>query len=123
MARRDSGGDAAAEAGRAALIELIEILRECRRGVVVVGGWVPHLLFPDADEPPVSTIDVDLALHPQRRQQVRRSSVGQWLDRHRCGVAGSGALSRGVRGGVPGSPGQLLSSRVAAVERAVSGCK
>ncbi len=47
---------------RAVLIELLHLMRDFRDHLVVVGGWVPALLLPNAPEPYVGTLDVDLAL-------------------------------------------------------------
>ena len=40
----------------------VAILAAFRDAMVVVGGWVPDLLFPAADPRHVGSIDVDLAL-------------------------------------------------------------
>ncbi|MCZ7625382.1 MAG: hypothetical protein M5R38_05700 [Candidatus Methylomirabilis sp.] len=52
----------AAEACKAVLIELIHLMGEFRDHMVVVGGWVPALLLPEAPEPHSGTLDIDLAL-------------------------------------------------------------
>ena len=52
----------AAEACKAVLIELIHLMGELRDYMVVVGGWVPALLLPEATEPRAGTLDIDLAL-------------------------------------------------------------
>ena len=44
------------------LIELIHLMGEFRDHIVVVGGWVPSLLFRDAVEVHSGTLDIDLAL-------------------------------------------------------------
>lgn len=51
------------EACKAVLIELVHVVGEFRDNMVVVGGWVPCLLFPKAPEPHVGTLDIDLALN------------------------------------------------------------
>ncbi|OGS38294.1 MAG: hypothetical protein A2551_08230 [Elusimicrobia bacterium RIFOXYD2_FULL_34_30] len=45
------------------LIELMTILGEFRRNIVVVGGTVPFLLFPDSNEKHIGTIDIDIAFN------------------------------------------------------------
>ena len=52
-------------AGRACavLLELAHLLGEYRQDVVLVGGWVPELLFPEAEITHVGSLDVDLALN------------------------------------------------------------
>src|SRR3990172_7571821 len=52
----------AMEASKAVLIELIHLMGEFRDHMVVVGGWVPALLLPEAAEPYGGTLDIDLAL-------------------------------------------------------------
>lgn len=61
VTRRDYTAEAA-EACKAVLIELIHLMGEFRDHMVVVGGWVPALLFPEVQEPHASTLDIDLAL-------------------------------------------------------------
>ncbi len=50
------------EAARRVLVDLGQILASFSDCIVLVGGWVPDLLIPDAPEPHVGSIDVDLAL-------------------------------------------------------------
>jgi hypothetical protein len=59
--RRDYLGGAI-EATRMVLIELAQLLGEFRDQLVVVGGLVPSLLFRDASEPHIGTLDIDVAL-------------------------------------------------------------
>ena len=54
--------DRQVEAARRVLVDVGQILASFRDAMVVVGGWVPDLLFPAADPPHVGSIDVDLAL-------------------------------------------------------------
>jgi hypothetical protein len=61
VTRRDYTAEAA-EACRAVLIELVHLMGEFRDYMVVVGGWVPALLLPEATEPHAGTLDIDLAL-------------------------------------------------------------
>jgi hypothetical protein len=53
------------EAARSVIVELFQILAAYRRGMVLIGGWVPELLFPSAKPPHTGSIDVDLLLNPQ----------------------------------------------------------
>jgi hypothetical protein len=59
--RRDHTAEAM-EACRAVLIELVHLMGELRDHMVVVGGWVPALLLPEAAEPHAGALDIDLAL-------------------------------------------------------------
>ena len=61
VTRRDYLGEAV-EAARSVMIELVHLLGEYRRSLVLIGGWVPELLLPGRDGPHVGSIDVDLAL-------------------------------------------------------------
>jgi hypothetical protein len=49
-------------AGRAVLIEVANVLGAFRDHLVVVGGWVPELLFPNQEH--IGSLDVDLAVAP-----------------------------------------------------------
>lgn len=54
------------QAARAVLIEVMHVLGEYRGEIVLVGGWVPELLLPDAHQRHVGSIDIDLALDHRR---------------------------------------------------------
>jgi hypothetical protein len=49
-------------ASRAVLIEVANVLGAFRNHLVVVGGWVPELLFPNREH--IGSLDVDLAVAP-----------------------------------------------------------
>ena len=51
------------EAARSVMLELVRLLGEYHDDIVVVGGWVPALLIPQAAEPHIGSLDVDLALN------------------------------------------------------------
>ena len=51
------------QAARRVLLELTRVLGEYTDHIVVVGGWVPELLIPQAPEPHTGSIDVDLAVN------------------------------------------------------------
>jgi len=61
VTRRDYTAEAA-EACKAVLIELVHLMGEFRDQMVVLGGWVPALLLPEATEPYGGVLDIDLAL-------------------------------------------------------------
>ncbi len=61
VARPDYRADAVA-AARSVLLEVWRILGEYRDQIVLVGGWVPELLFPDAEPKHIGSLDIDLAL-------------------------------------------------------------
>src|SRR5437773_2427604 len=60
VSRRDYTAEAVA-ACKSVLVELVHMLGEFKDQVVVVGGWVPVLLIPDAAERHPGTLDIDLA--------------------------------------------------------------
>ena len=49
-------------AARSVLLELSHLLGSYRNGIVIVGGWVPGLLFPSTAEQHIGSTAVDLAL-------------------------------------------------------------
>jgi hypothetical protein len=53
-------------AARRLLRQVCEILAEHREDAVLIGGWVPGLLFPAADPPHPGSIDVDVALRLEK---------------------------------------------------------
>lgn len=53
------------EACKSALVELVHLLGEFRDSMVLVGGWVPPLLYPAAANTHVGSLDIDLALNHQ----------------------------------------------------------
>ncbi len=54
--------DRQVEAARRVLVDVGQVLQSFRDAIVLVGGWVPDLLLPDAEPAHVGSIDVDLAL-------------------------------------------------------------
>ena len=51
------------QAAHRVLVDVGQVLSSFRDAIVVVGGWVPDLLLPDAEPEHVGSIDVDLALY------------------------------------------------------------
>ena len=60
---RKDYNDLSVRAARSVLLELVRILGEYRNDIVVVGGWVPALLFDNVEEKHIGSIDVDVALN------------------------------------------------------------
>lgn len=54
------------EAARRVVIEVAQNPGEFAEACVLVGGWVPDLLIPDPEAEYAGSIDVDLALNPER---------------------------------------------------------
>jgi hypothetical protein len=62
------------EAAHRVLVDVGQVLQSFREAIVLVGGWVPDLLLPDAEPAHVGSIDVDLAL------DVGKLSDGRYAD-------------------------------------------
>ena len=60
MAKLDQYDDDAIAACKSVMVEVLTILGKHREHLIVVGGWVPPLLFGEGDH--VGSIDVDLAI-------------------------------------------------------------
>ncbi len=60
--------DERVEANRALLREVCALMATHGDDVVLVGGWVPDVLFPTARPPHVGSIDVDMLLRLRREQ-------------------------------------------------------
>ena len=64
------------EAARRVLVDLGQVLGSWFEGsIVVIGGWVPDLLLPDAVEPHIGSLDVDLALDPDKLREGRYAEI------------------------------------------------
>ncbi len=63
------------EAARRVLVDVGQVLAAFQDCLVLVGGWVPDLLLPDADEPHVGSVDVDLALDAEKLQDGRYAEL------------------------------------------------
>lgn len=59
------------DASRILLGEVVALIAEHRDDAVLVGGWVPSVLFPDAKPPHVGSVDVDLAMRLRRAGYAR----------------------------------------------------
>jgi hypothetical protein len=55
-------GKSEVDACLSVLLEVIQVLGEFKDHMVVIGGWVPSLLFPKAEDPHVGSLDIDVAL-------------------------------------------------------------
>lgn len=68
-------------AGHAVLIEVLTILGRYRDGMVLIGGWVPELMFPGSGH--AGSFDVDVALDARKIRPDAYESI-----RHRLKAAG-----------------------------------
>lgn len=62
-------------AARALLHDLCVLLAEHRDDAVLVGGWVPDVLFPEARPPHVGSVDVDLVMRLNREGYGRLTAI------------------------------------------------
>jgi hypothetical protein len=60
--QRDDYSARQIKAAHRVLVDLGQVLASFKDSLVIVGGWTPDLLLPNADEPHIGSIDVDLAL-------------------------------------------------------------
>jgi hypothetical protein len=72
----------ATEAARMVLLELVRILGEYRDDLVLVGGWVPELLFSHAKPKHVGSTDIDMAVNHRTVDEERYRTISQHLRRH-----------------------------------------
>ena len=79
--RTDYTADAV-EAARSVLLELTHLLGEYHDGIVIVGGWVPDLLFSAAGQRHIGSLDVDVALDHQMLQEAGYKTILQLLLSH-----------------------------------------
>ena len=63
------------EAAHRVLIDVGQVLASFMDCLVVVGGWVPDLLIPEAEESHVGSIDVDLALDAAKLNEGRYAEM------------------------------------------------
>src|SRR5262245_21488353 len=78
MATSESGAsDPRVSASRSVLVEVMTILGADIDKMVIVGGWVPELLYPGHGH--MGSIDVDCALDGRRIQQAAYESIRKRL--------------------------------------------
>lgn len=51
------------EAARAVLLEVLNAIGAMRDELVIVGGWVPDLLYPESNH--IGSSDIDMAVSPK----------------------------------------------------------
>jgi hypothetical protein len=55
-------GDRVTRATQRVLLEVFQLLEKFHGSLILIGGWVPIMMIPDAEDKHVGTIDVDLAI-------------------------------------------------------------
>jgi hypothetical protein len=63
------------EAARRVLVDVGQVLAGFQDCVVLVGGWVPDLLIPVAEEPHTGSIDVDFAIDARKLRKGRYAEM------------------------------------------------
>ena len=79
VARRIDYTAEAVEAARSVLLELTRLLGEYQDGIVIVGGWVPQLLFSQVSRQHIGSLDVDVALDHRTLREVGYKTIMQLL--------------------------------------------
>lgn len=79
MVSRDDYPAPMVEAARSVMLELVRLLGEYREDMVIIGGWVPELLMPDADPSHVGSTDIDLALNHLKIQEAGYETIRKLL--------------------------------------------
>ena len=82
MVNRRNYSDEIVEAARSVQLEVIRILGEYKENIVIVGGWVPELLIPDAEEKHIGSSDVDLALNHRKINETGYKTIKEQLLSH-----------------------------------------
>lgn len=77
--QREDYGDRQVKAAHRVLVDLGQVLASFTDCLVVVGGWIPDLLLPAADEPHIGSIDVDLALDAAKLTEGRYADLLELL--------------------------------------------
>jgi hypothetical protein len=82
MVTRESYSKREVEACKSVLLEILHVLGEHRDSIVLVGGWVPPLLYPQAANQHVGSLDVDLAINSlvidnETYQTIRKSLLAR----------------------------------------------
>jgi hypothetical protein len=90
MVTKDYQDQDSVTAARSVIIELAHILGEYRTNIVVVGGWVPYLLLPEAVEPHIGSLDVDLALDHRHFAEDGYKTIKVLLESHGYGLRPDG---------------------------------
>ncbi len=66
------------DAALGVLVELMSLLGEYRKNIVLAGGWVPYFLFDQNEDPHCGSVDIDLALNFER---ITEQAYATFLER------------------------------------------
>lgn len=78
---RDDYPELATRAAKTVMLELVRVLGEYKNDIVLVGGWVPELLFAKAMPRHVGSTDVDLALNHRTLGDAGYQTILNHLER------------------------------------------
>lgn len=65
------------EAAHRILLEIVNILHEYEEDILIVGGWVPDLIFPERDH--IGSIDVDLLVNHLALEEASYATIERIL--------------------------------------------
>lgn len=63
------------EATRQILLEVFKLLENFHESLILVGGWVPIMIIPEAENKHVGTFDVDLAINDQSLDETGSATI------------------------------------------------
>jgi hypothetical protein len=67
------------EAARRVLLEIFRILGAYSGNIVLIGGWVPELMYPNSQPPHTGSMDIDIALNHLALQEIEYRSIERLL--------------------------------------------
>jgi len=73
--QREDYSERQVAAAHRVLVDVGQVLASFADCLVVVGGWIPDLLLPDADEPHIGSIDVDFVLDAAKLKEGRYAEL------------------------------------------------
>jgi len=79
---RTEYSEQATKAAHMVMLELVRILGEYKDDIVLVGGWVPELLFSKANPRHVGSTDVDLAINHKTIDEEKYRTILEHLKKH-----------------------------------------
>lgn len=78
--KKDYGRDEVT-AAKSVLIEVMHILGDYSDDLILIGGWVPELLFPDSEIPHVGSTDVDILVNHNEIDSSRYATIRKLLEK------------------------------------------
>ncbi len=79
MVTVDDYNELAVQAARSVLLEILRVLGEYKDSIVLIGGWVPQMLFPNSEDLHTGSIDVDLAMDHEKLTDEGYRSINDLL--------------------------------------------